>query len=507
MSHNGAGGPSQVILAPQQHEQGLRSGVEPPPLQVSSLITSGPSSNRVDLVFFSDGYTEEEYNKFIEDATRLAQDVSANQTFYTVKPLLNFWAAFSPSKEVARFFVVSVTPFGLYRDGTELRGLYSSKPDTALAACESLQDKCDYAILLGNDPLYGGLGGEFTTITSSLANGALVLRHELGHSIIDVGEEYDGGFAYFGVNAADTLSSVTWSHWLSDPDTPPREERSVSPLQAYPWTLLNTTTPFSTNFTSSGQYSQYLVKFSLSGVPEEKDLDVLLDGANLGWTPPRQDIGIDRWHYNLAGYSALSEGDHELQFILKNENTQGQAQLCSVEILEFGDDSEFNSGIGYYGAFPTFDLNNETTYRPTYEGCLMRSVTYPNFCKVCLEGLWLSLLKRVDLIDNVRESCIMKSASEVDSSTDQLWKKVLELDLVPLAQLRHNTIGFTESYKITWSTGGTTLEQFTNQTRIEVDDDMLSYDIDIVFSTNEVRKDDQGWLTASRSYSITETCG
>lgn len=44
--------------------------------------------------------TTEEYDKFIEDATRLAQDVSGNQTFHTVKPLLNFWAAFSPSKEV-----------------------------------------------------------------------------------------------------------------------------------------------------------------------------------------------------------------------------------------------------------------------------------------------------------------------------------------------------------------------------------------------------------------------
>ena len=44
--------------------------------------------------------TAEEKDKFLEDAMRLAQDVSNNQTFYTVKPLLNFWAAFTPSKEV-----------------------------------------------------------------------------------------------------------------------------------------------------------------------------------------------------------------------------------------------------------------------------------------------------------------------------------------------------------------------------------------------------------------------
>ena len=43
---------------------------------------------------------QEEREKFVSDALRLAEDVSKNQTFNTVQPLLNFWAAFSPSKEV-----------------------------------------------------------------------------------------------------------------------------------------------------------------------------------------------------------------------------------------------------------------------------------------------------------------------------------------------------------------------------------------------------------------------
>ncbi len=38
--------------------------------------------------------------KFLEDAKRLADDISNKQTFDTVKPLVNFWAAFSPSNEV-----------------------------------------------------------------------------------------------------------------------------------------------------------------------------------------------------------------------------------------------------------------------------------------------------------------------------------------------------------------------------------------------------------------------
>ena len=100
----------------------------PPPLEVIPLIVSGPSTNRVNLMFFSDGcefvYSSshfyffqpfydfrradvtDERDKFIEDARRLAEDVSTNQTFNTVQPLLNFWAAFSPSKEVLLFLLI-----------------------------------------------------------------------------------------------------------------------------------------------------------------------------------------------------------------------------------------------------------------------------------------------------------------------------------------------------------------------------------------------------------------
>lgn len=41
-----------------------------------------------------------------------------------------------------------------------------------------------------------------------MKNGALVLRHELGRSIIEIGEGYDGG--YFGVDAAASPETIGW---------------------------------------------------------------------------------------------------------------------------------------------------------------------------------------------------------------------------------------------------------------------------------------------------------
>ncbi|KAI0927498.1 hypothetical protein AcV5_008025 [Taiwanofungus camphoratus] len=511
--------------APNQFNQAI-----PPPLQVEPLIGSGHPSNRVDLVFFSDGYTTEERGKFIADANRLAMDISGNQTFNTVKPLLNFWAAFVPSNEsgIGTGGQPKDTPFGLYRDGTELRGVYYSKPEVARAACYSLGDKCDYPILMGNDPLYGGLGGEFTVITPSLANGALVLRHELGHSIIGVGEEYDGGYAYFGVDAAHNLSEpIPWSHWLTNASSYPqhapshdhnsmavRVERSVMPMQAYAWTLLNVSEPWSIKFNSSGSYSRHLVRFSLSGLPEEDDLTVELDGEHLLWTP-RDDIGVDRWHYDVHRNQALGDGEHELKFKLNNKNREGVAQLCSAEVLEFGDQSEFVATPGHYGVFPTFSEKNETSYRPTNEDCLMRIVTTPNFCKVCLEGLWLSLLRRVDLIDDMHAGCEWEHPGpdvEVDIPAPLekgKWKRIIGLDLVPLAQFREEAAGVHESYVITWAKDGQILESFTNKTMVEVDDEIAygTYSVDVSFTTAEVRVDKEGLLQSRREYVVSSMCG
>lgn len=181
-------------------------------------------------------------------------------------------------------------------------------------------------------------------ITASVLNGPLVLRHELGHSILDVGEEYDGGYSYFGRNAAHDSTNFPWKQWLSDPLRTdeygnPRIERSNMAMQAYPWTLLNTTGPWSVEFTSSGIYSRYSVQFSLAGIPGKGDLRVTLDGTDLGWEP-RMAIGMDRWFYNFESSEGLNLGKHELKFELLQGEHLGSAQLCSAEILEYGDETE-----------------------------------------------------------------------------------------------------------------------------------------------------------------------
>ncbi|KAG6816998.1 hypothetical protein H0H87_000893 [Tephrocybe sp. NHM501043] len=345
-------------------------------------------------------------------------------------------------------------------------------------------------------------------ITSSLANGPLVLRHELGHSIIDVGEEYDGGFAYFGVNAYHDLSEpVPWAHWLtSEQALSPRVEKSVMPMQLYPWTLLNASTPWSTTFSSSGSYPRHLLKFSLSGLPDANDLKVELDDVDLGWVP-RKDIGLDRWHYDIPSDTRLAPGPHEVKFSLINQHREGAAQLCSVEVLEFETEGKFISTPENYGVYPTFSDQNKTSYRPTNDDCLMRSVITPNFCKVCIEGLWLSLLRRVDLIDDVKEDC-EREMIDLESG-DPGWLKTFNLKLVPLAQFRSPQARANETYAIKWWKDNKLLKEFTNKTRIALSDSKAigTYLISVAFATDEVRLDKDKLLSSSVTYEIKDFCG
>ncbi|PVF99488.1 hypothetical protein CPB86DRAFT_756598 [Serendipita vermifera] len=472
----------------------------PPPLAITPLWVSGPSDNRIDLVFFADGYTLLEKQKFLQDAERLAKDISANQTFATVRPLLNIWAAFTPSEDsgITTADAPKNTTFGLYRVGTELRAIYCGKQPVARAACASLGTGCDYPILLANSPFYGGLGGEFSITTSSILNGALVLRHELGHSIIDVGEEYDGGYAYYGPNSSPSppFPLPKWSHWLTNSSMASngtlRVERAVSPLQAYPWTLLNKTVPHTSHFNSSGTYSSHMLRFSLSGIPRKSDLKILLDNEDVNWTP-RPDLKMDRWHYDIPRDQALSAGPHNLTFRLGETAVEGQAQLCSLEIIEYGNSQEFNRAEGNIAAYPTFSMWNGTTLRPTNEGCLMRQVVLPHFCKPCTEGLWLQLFKRIQIIDQI------EIISDVDS--ENVFIKATPL---PIGQFRREESPKIESMAIQWSLNGTKISRYDNQTQFFMPRDQAVgfWELSAQFYTEEVKSDPRNYLNVSRAFSV-----
>ncbi|RSH89281.1 hypothetical protein EHS25_002393 [Saitozyma podzolica] len=417
--------PPRVDYAALYHDD----GTTPPPdrMVLHPLHISGPEQERVSLTFFADGYVAEEEGKFVADAQALTDDiVSPGGAMGHVSRLLNIYAVFVPSNTSGVGTYDKSLPgaaFGLYRPGPELRGVYVRHHKRARAACRYWREEvkeggCDQPILLGNDPLYGGLGGEFTVITASALNGPLVLRHELGHSLIPVGEEYEGGFAYFGANSDKVahVGDLKWKSFLTLPEDVRVEDAKV-PSQEYPWYNL-TEGPYNITFQSSNSalkpvvshgsnespYPTALLRLSLSSIPQPGHINLTLNSRHIDLSAafPKSWVGSkDRRWVEVPLENGLPAGENVVDVRLTQEGAEeqegeGGKMITSLEIMEYGREGRFNESLGFIGAFPTYSMDGRVTLRPTNEECLMRKVNHPTFCPVCAAALEQSLLGKIE---------------------------------------------------------------------------------------------------------------
>ncbi|KAF1318897.1 hypothetical protein FI667_g13562, partial [Globisporangium splendens] len=477
----------------------LRGGVtvqeEDTPV-IKKLVDSGNPSNRIDVVFMGDGYTAAEETKFFDDIQRLTDEMFTGDTFAQYLPLFNIWAAYLPSREsgIGVGSVPKDTVFGLYRDGTELRGVYATNPEKARTLCASVgTDACDFPSLIGNDAFYGGLGGEFVISTSSVSSGTVVLRHEMGHNFGNVGEEYDGGYVYRGANSVRAVNSVTWKHWLTEP-TKIVEQKAAQLYQRHIWYDLKQGA-YNITFTSTGAYNRSYILISASGVDTDDSLRVVLDGVPLNWTTNGlKDRTFYSWTNSTNGFSA---GAHTLQ-IQGGGSFDGPIikQLCNAVIYEYKDESEYKlDDPDYIGIYPTYDISKSKSYRPNNEKCLMRNMTSSSFCAVCQENMWLKFMARIEFIDDVVVS-----------------GKSVEVKLIPLGQLRPATDGFIKSnpklaaaerYTIQWLHNGSEVTKFRDQIAVNLTEEATgAWTVRAAFTTPSVRLDPNGYMQSERTFTV-----
>jgi hypothetical protein len=186
------------------------------------------------------------------------------------------------------------------------------------------------------------LGGEFVISTSSKTSGVIVIRHELGHNLIPVGEEYDGGYVYSGVNAAHTLPPP-WTHWFTNLSTASTEQRNRVIFQEYPWLGLESGTWRKMFYTNGhdGGWERVYIQASVSGCPEREDLWVGIDGRELDWFATGND---DRRFLEWHSEEGFVPGFHVIEFRQLTDPAKGRMprQLCSIEIIEYGPEEEYH---------------------------------------------------------------------------------------------------------------------------------------------------------------------
>ena len=202
-----------------------------------TIATNGPASNRVNLVFLSEGYTAGQLpGVFLRDATNAANAFFAAQPYAEYQTYFNVFAIAIPSIQSGSDHPGS----GIYRDtyfnSTFDPGDYliSFPPDWADADSSHGQGKVDallqthvpgpaLPVLLVSDPLLGGSdGGGKTAVVSTNGNSfANFLVHETGHVFGGLGDEYTTPYPGFpDVEEPNTTREtrpdfIKWKAWIA----------------------------------------------------------------------------------------------------------------------------------------------------------------------------------------------------------------------------------------------------------------------------------------------------
>lgn len=192
-------------------------------LEVRTLVDSGPSDARQDVVFLAEGYTEDERERFFDDATAALSYLALLEPHDTTLGLVNVHGVFTPSAESGADHPEAEPPSVA---DTALDCTYGAFDidrlivcdDAAVLALAAEAPGDDVRVVLVNDATYGGSGGASyaTAYTGELME--QTVAHEMGHSDAGLADEYlYGGPAPAGSlpvpNCSPAADSTPWDAW------------------------------------------------------------------------------------------------------------------------------------------------------------------------------------------------------------------------------------------------------------------------------------------------------
>jgi hypothetical protein len=204
------------------------------PNPLRSIVSTGNSSNRIDMVFLGDGYTASQiattYTSGIQNYLSYIFDDSAlTQPFGRYERFFNIWAidvvsnqsgADDPSTGTVRDTALDAT----YRyDGVTQRLLYVNDTKTNAAKNAALSGAgftAEMQYVLVNDTQYGGGGGLYAVYAAGNSSARDVALHEVAHSFAGLADEYGGNTGTYtgtepgAINVTKNSSGAKWAEWL-----------------------------------------------------------------------------------------------------------------------------------------------------------------------------------------------------------------------------------------------------------------------------------------------------
>ncbi|MFE4361866.1 M64 family metallopeptidase [Kitasatospora sp. NPDC056800] len=187
---------------------------------------TGDPANRITLVLLGDGYTAGEQELFRQQADKAWHALMDIEPFLTYQGFFNIRRVevVSPVSGIAESESrgrKTATPLGMHFwcEGTA-RLLCADEAATARYAGGGAGPQ--YLIALANSTEYGGAGGTgVTTLAGGSPDAGRIIQHEIGHTVGDLGDEYDSApedadYPNLATLNADDMrrKQTKWWRWL-----------------------------------------------------------------------------------------------------------------------------------------------------------------------------------------------------------------------------------------------------------------------------------------------------
>ncbi|WP_441251286.1 M64 family metallopeptidase [Kitasatospora sp. McL0602] len=218
-----APGPDRAVPPHTATHADLRAAGTAP---TTDIRRTGEPANRITLVLLGDGYTADQQNVFRDQADRAWRALMDIEPFRSYQGFFNIRRVevVSPVSGIAETENHSRklgTPLGMHFwcEGTA-RLLCADESATARYAGEG--EGPQYLIALANSTEYGGAGGTgVTTLAGGSPDAGRIIQHEIGHTVGDLGDEYDSApedadYPNLATVGAEEMSRthVKWWRWL-----------------------------------------------------------------------------------------------------------------------------------------------------------------------------------------------------------------------------------------------------------------------------------------------------
>jgi IgA Peptidase M64 len=175
------------------------------------LRETGARDVRINIVILAEGYTADEQGAFDFDATNMINTLLADPIYSSYGQFFNVYSIFVASNEsgadhpstniyVNTYFNSTFGSFGIDRLLTippnDIDSNYNDGEGKVFNLLANLLPEYDVVILLVNDSKYGGSAGPVAIASTNQLSTEIAI-HELGHTVVHLGDEYsdpDRGF-------------------------------------------------------------------------------------------------------------------------------------------------------------------------------------------------------------------------------------------------------------------------------------------------------------------------